>query len=865
VTASKRRRLWIAAAVLGVLLAAIIALSIVAWLGAGRAQRDGTASLPILSAPVTVRWDERAVPYVDAANVHDLAATLGWLHANDRFTQMELGRRFAAGRLSELVGEAALAVDRENRTLRLARFAEAQWESSGAESRAWLEAYAAGVNAWLTERGGDLPPDLRLLAGTGFRPEPWQPRDSLCFALLMAQDLSFWNGRPEEARFRWLRAFGAERTAELIGGSPYLAPEIAALAAAGAAEGATGGALAGTGEAAPEAALGSNNWALGPDLTDDGAPLVANDPHLPFRLPGTWYLARLHAPGYDVAGATLPGLPGVVIGRGRDLAWALTNVMLDDHDLFFEDLRPGADGGPPEVRRGEAWVPVRVEHESIAVKGGESVSLDLYFTDRGLLLPAEPASGPHGGGLPERSLAWTLAYPGDPLAAFLTLARFAGGETVTVQAAPAAAGSEPAEPDLASSTADQPMPAPSALAPLLAALEGFLGPAQNLVLAYRDGEIAWTVLGRVPQRRLGDGWLPSPAWDPRYGWDGLRPRIDNPTVIVPPGAETRADLLVTANNRVLPADYPLPMTADYDGPFRAERIRQLLASGAGRSPGATSSVQTDVVDLYALRVVATALDGLDDFGGDAGRARDLLAAWDGRMADRAAGGGPNPAAPLFAFFERALRRGIFGDEAAAAGLRPFDSRDRLDRALAGDMSAAWFDDVSTPRVEDRAAVVVPALAAAWGSAVQRWGSDPDAWSYGDLHTLTLHHPAGVVPVVGRLFNRGPFPVPGSATTVAAFGARWSNDGTGGPPVQRVSNGPSLRWVTDLAHPDDTLVVLPSGQAGHPRDPCYDDQTPLYLAGELRPLPWSDAAIEAATVSRLTLQPRPAAAPEPDPR
>jgi penicillin amidase len=164
-------------------------------------------------------------------------------------------------------------------------------------------------------------------------------------------------------------------------------------------------------------------------------------------------------------------------------------------------------------------------------------------------------------------------------------------------------------------------------------------------------------------------------------------------------------------------------------------------------------------------------------------------------------------------------------------------------------------------VEERGQIVRRALAEAWGSAVERWGAEPAAWSYGELHTLSLHHPVGVVPAVGRLFNRGPFPVPGSATTVAAFGARWADDGPGGAAVQRVRYGPSLRWVTDLTDPDATLAVLPAGQAGHPRDPHYDDQIPLYLGGELRPLPWSDAAIEAATVSRLELRPA-AADPEP---
>ncbi|HMB52015.1 MAG TPA: penicillin acylase family protein, partial [Thermoanaerobaculia bacterium] len=713
------------------------------WLAGGRAQRDGEATLAGLAAPVEVRWDRWGVPYVEAESEDDLAAALGWLHAADRFTQMELGRRLAAGRLAELAGERAISIDRDNRQLRLADTADRLWEAAGFDSRIWLTAYAGGVNAWIDSHRGDLPPDLRLLAGAGFEPEPWRPQDSLAFVLLMAQDLSFWNGRPEETRYGWLRAFGPERTADLVGGDPVLPAATVALAA-GRPPGE--GDEPPPGEAAPsDETLGSNNWALGGAHTASGAPLVANDPHLPVRMPGTWYQASLRAPGFAVAGMTLPGVPGVVIGRNHDLAWVLTNVMLDDHDLFFEDVRLDPDGRA-EVRRGDAWVAVEVEEQEIAVRGGEPLPIRLLSTDRGPLLPAAPDQG-----LPMRSLAWTLfeTEDADPLSAFFALA--------------------------AAERADE---------ALRAAVAGFVGPAQNLVAADRHGGLLWTVLGRAPRRLQGDGRLPAPGWDAAWGWDGLHPAADNASTLNP-----EHGTIVTANAEVAAGEAgAYPLLADYDSPHRAERIRRLLASGESWTPASSAAVQTDDVDLYALEVIASTLAGtLTDTleGGDGASAetrpaRQMLTSWDGRMAADSA-----PAA-LFAFFERELRRGVFGDEAAEAGLRRFDSRERLARILAGDLDPAWFDDVSTPETEGRREIVERALAAAWQAATERWGDDTSRWSYGDLRTLALEHPLGAVPLLGGRFNRGPFPAPGSATTVNALGARW-RDGE-----LRVSYAPSMR-------------------------------------------------------------------------
>jgi len=817
-----RKALW-TLGVLVVLVGLVVAGGFLWLRSCGRPVRTGEVRVPGLQAPVTVRWDRWGVPHVTAEHDIDLARAVGWLHANDRMAQMELGRRAAAGHLSEVFGERTLELDRHFRTLRLDELARRiEMRALGAESRAWLTAYAEGVDAWLEARGDDLPPELRLL---GVEPEPWRPSDSLGFAMLLAHDLSFWLDRPEEVRFRWLAAFGPEGVRDLTGFRDlHIAPEIAELARELAAK-ASGlpGASASTGgdERRLGATLdtgdpgGSNNWAVSGAHTASGLPLFANDPHLPLRIPSTWYQVWLRVPadpeagedggerGYEAAGWTLPGLPGVIIGRNRDVAWGFTYTMLDDHDLFVERL---SDDGS-EVLRGDTWQPLEMQTEKIRVRDGEAREIHLYATERGPLLPEDPELG-----LPPRSLAWTLYYSADPVAAFLEL-----GRTRRVEEIPEA-------------------------------VSGFVGPAQNLVAADRHGGLLYTVMGQAPSRRTGDGRLPSPGWNPAYGWDGLRvPRL-NPTVWNPP-----AGVLVTANSDHRPAGYAEPWVLDADLPHRGLRIEELLAARDGWRAEEMGAIQTDVTSLYALRVVEILVRegrrwrarGGDE--GDAGRALELLEGWDGAM--RGAEGF------LFELVERELGEAVFGDEAEAHGLPPLGRRSRILRVLKGGMTLPWFDDVRTDRVESRGETLERAVAAAWRAAV-RWGGDnPARWSWREIHHLFLDHPLYEIPGLSGWFGRGPFPVDGSATTPDAHGSRWPADPeAAGGITKTVTYAPSLRWVVDLADPDGGLAVLPGGQSGHPGDRHYDDQMPLYLEGKLRPVPWSEEAVEAATVSRLRLTP-----------
>ena len=785
---------------IAVAIVAAVALAIGLWWvsRSGMPRRDGQAVIAGLSGPVTVRWSAHAVPHIEGESFTDVAAALGYLHANDRFVQLELGRRLSSGRLAEIVGDVALPSDRYYLSLGFPHWARTKLKALGPESRALLDAYTRGVNAWLRERGSDLPPELRLL---GVRPDPWTPVDCLYFQLQLSHALSFWQGRPEEVRYRWLGAIGGERLADLLGQPQLHVPgsiaEMAGLALPPARDDldlntdTAASPLALLAHDPRDGSLGSNNWALGATRTASGSPIVANDPHLPLALPGFWYQVKVRAPGYEASGMTLAGFPFVVIGQGPDVAWAFTNVMLDDHDIYFEKL---SDDGT-KVLRGQEWIPLEIERTEIPRRDGDPESLTVRYTDLGVLLEADPDKG-----LPARSLAWTGAIAGDPGSVFVRLAR-------------------------ATRVGD-----------LVGALDDYVSPGQNLIAADRHGGLLYTAIGRVPIRRLGDGRLPSPAWDPAYGWDGLVPQVHNPTVLDP--AE---DLLVTANQDILvPGAEPLPspFTADFDTPHRADRIRELLLSRDRWELSEISAVQTDVRSLYSRELVEL-LAG--PYSGDAASAYTVLSTWDGAM--NLAG----PAA-LLAIVEQELLADIFQDEAEAFGLPRLAGRDELLRLLGGELSARWFDDQGTPQLETREQILASALERAWMQTTDRWGADPSGWDYGQIHLLFLENPLGTMPIIGRWFNRGPLALPGSATTVAAFGGPW-RDG-----IQRIAYGPSMRWIADPSNGDNALAVLPAGQSGHPADPHYDDQMELYLAGELHPVYWSDAAIQAHTTTTLTLFP-----------
>ena len=729
---------------------------------------EGEIAVPGLDAPVTVTRDAHAVPHIEAASLLDATFAQGYVHAQDRLFQMEFQRRLAAGRLAEVLGARALGFDRYLRTLGLYRLALASVAHQEPATRAWLEAYAAGVNAYLATRRGLLPPEFLLLRH--FEVEPWTPADSLVWLKMMALDLSS-NWREEVLRLQLEDRLTPAQMADLWPDYPPDAPVTLALAPA------LRKRLAAALPFLPLPGFGSNAWVLAPERTATGGALLANDPHLGLQAPGTWYLVHLNAPDGSLTGASLPGVPGVVLGHNGKIAWGLTTTGSDVQDLFIEQLegRPDLyltpDGSPPFEQR----------EEVIRVRGGPPVTLTVRSTRHGPVVSDLGRPGPEE---LEPDQVAALAWPA--LAADDTTLQ---GLFKVMQA--------------------------NDWEGFVAALRDVVAPQQNVFYADDAGRIGFYVPGRVPVRRSGKGLRPVPGWTGDFDWTGWIPFEQLPHAVDPP-----TGALVNANNKVVPDDYPHFLTAHWDATDRAERIDELIA-GDGHDLERQAAIQADLRSglasdllplMLAIRPEEPALrDVLERLGG-----------WDRVMRADA----PEPL--IFTAWYRAFSELAWADELGP--LFPSFGRERgrfVRRILTG--RTVWCDDVRTPAIESCEAVLEAALEMAMGELEQRLGKDLDAWRWGDLHRAAMNHPIfGEVPVLDGVFNIDPA-TGGDGTTVNV-----GHPALHGAERYASRQAPSYRALYDLADLEASRFMIATGQSGHPLSPHYDDLSAIWAAtGYLR--------------------------------
>ncbi|HEY6439312.1 MAG TPA: penicillin acylase family protein [Acetobacteraceae bacterium] len=561
--------------------------------------RSQQARIPGLSGPVDIGFDTDGIPRIHAANATDAAAATGFVHARDRMFQMELMRRAASGRLSEIAGPATLATDRLMLTLGLRRRAVADYPTLPAETRAMLEAYARGVNAWIAERGRFSAPEFLYLG----RPQPWEPADSLLWGEIMGLSLSL-NWRTELSRQSlaghvpqqsidelWPPATSEGRPeAALAPALSHIASELAAVLPRFPAP-----------YTLPETA--SNEWAVDGRHTATGAPLLAGDPHLAFGFPGIWYLARIETPDGVLAGATAPGVPFLVLGHNGQIAWTFTTTGADVQDVFIE-----VPAGDSEYQTPDGPRPFTVREERIKVRGEPDQMLTVRETRHGPVIS-------------------DLSNRNGPILA-VSMANLAPGNT-------AAAGL------LALNQARDVDAAGKAAAMITA-------PVQNLLVADRQ-RIALYVTGRVPIRRAGDGSVPVPG-DGSHDWIGWATGDQLPHIVAPASGR-----LVNANDRVAPPDFPVFLGRDWFGNWRATRIRELLERSDRHTQADFARMQVDVHSDFARQVLPKflAVPIAEDIPR---RAQGLLRDWDGAMTIDA----PQPLifnAWLQYFYGRVLQQG----------------------------------------------------------------------------------------------------------------------------------------------------------------------------------------------------------------
>jgi penicillin amidase len=750
-------------------------------------QTEGRVVLTGPKAEIRIERDSDGVPMISAQDDDDAAFGLGFVHAQDRLFQMELQRRYGAGRLAEVFGEKALDTDRMMRVLGLYRAAEAEIPYLSAEMNRALAAYAAGVNAFLASHRGALAPEFLLL---GFAPEAWRHADTLVWGKLMALQLGG-NYSGELLRARMARTISAADLAVLYPEYPKDAPTTLAEMAPIYRRLALGRLYA----VLPVAVgphYASNNWVVDGAHSESGKPLLANDPHLGFSAPGFWYLARLKTPQHDIAGGTVAGAPLVVVGHNERIAWGFTTTTADVEDLFVEKIDP-ADPGRYLTPQGS--VPFTTRHETIAVKRTAPVEITIRETRHGPVLSDVLPAGAADPGFVV-ALAATFSMPEDR-----------------------------------SAEAVWDINRASDWAGFRSALQKFVGPIQNIVYADVDGTIGFIAPGRVPIRGKGEGWLPAPGWTGEYDWTGFIPFSALPRAENPPSGH-----FISANNKIVPDNYPYFLSRDWDLPNRADRIEALLAATPVQTPQASAAIQADTLSLMAQRLVPLMTRMVDRREG-ARAAVELLQHWDFQM-DR------EKVEPLLFTawlreFSHAVLFGRFGD--AISGY--WDLRPRVVEAVLTD-HRDWCDDPKQPGEESCASRLGKALDEALARLRRAYGEDIKEWRWGRAHVAVFANPVfSRIPVL-RDWLTPSIPAAGSYDTLNRGPTNIRDEAS--PFEQRYGAG--LRIISDLASPADARMIATPGQSGNPLSGHFAD-----LLRRWRDFDWL-APGRSSAVSTLVLAP-----------
>jgi penicillin G amidase len=766
-------------------------------------QLDGTIALFGLKAPVTVLRDGHGVPTIQASSLDDLFFAQGYVTAQDRLWSMDIYRRFAAGELAAALGPRYVKRDIYQRTLGFRQVAARAVTAMSPRDRAFLEAYARGVNAYIQEHQHSLPLEFRVLR---YFPRAWTVEDSFLVGTSLIEALNHGYYRAELDREKILGRLGPELTADLYVNSSFrdIAPgtdgqEVRGDEPVGTEEGG--------GEEAPkpknktqllfpyieadeliaafdqnELRPGSNNWVVSGAHTVSGKPILSNDMHLGHRMPNVWFEAHLICGDYNAVGVTLPGVPYVIAGHNQRIAWGITNLGADVEDVYVETFNTQGQYQTPS-----GWETPERRNETIRVIRGQDVPLEVMVTRHGPiishLLEDEKRM------LALKSVNWDLQHP-------MAFPFF----------------------DINSATNWR---------QFTDALSRFPTPAENFVYADVEGHIGYHANGLVPIRVGGDGNLPASGADDAHEWTGYIPFDKLPTVYDPPSG-----IIATANSRVTPDGYPYLISNEWVPPYRTERIYNLLRQDKKFASADMLAIQVDVYSAYDRFLGQRFVYSIDHSSNASERLRkaaDLVRKWDGRMTV---------------------------DSAAAAIVRKsrvelktmlLESKLGKDSDLySWQMSEVWLENVVLRQPPRWLPKEFGSYEELLSKAVEKAIDAPDApknlesWKYGKSYPVELSHDLfGQVPVLKRWAGPGVMPQPGDGTTVWQAGRTF---------------GPSERLTVDFSNFDNSTLNIVNGQSGHLLSPYLNDQFDAWYHGKTFALPYSEAAFTASTQHRLTLVP-----------
>src|SRR5882724_11738092 len=776
-------------------------------------QLDGSLKVSGLSAKVTVIRDEHGVPTIEATNLDDLFFAQGFVTAQDRLWQMDIMRRFAAGKISEILGDEFLPHDREQRILGLRVAARKAIEVSSGQTRAHFEAYARGVNAYIELHRDRLPIEFRILK---YSPRRWTPEDSTLIASQMVKDLNHYPYRDALDREKILARLGPEMTSDLYVNmswhdrpptatrpslekqidrdideeNPPRHPPVSSVAREETGVAFQNLASGPESDADARMVIGSNNWVVSGAHTTSGKPLLSNDMHLGHQMPNLWYEAHLRCSNLDAAGVTLPGLPYVIVGHNQRIAWGFTNVGPTVEDVYVETFNPAGEYLTPE-----GWKTPEHRSEVIHVKGKADVVVDVALTRHGPIIteivPGETR---------KLALRWTL-YDGthDP---FFEVDSAQNWEQFRT------------------------------------AFSAFDAPGQNVVFADVDGNIGYQATGKIPLRASGDGSLPENGSDNAHEWTGYIPFDKLPSVYNP-----ASGIIATANGRITPDGYPNAISTGWEAPWRTARMYRVLESGKKFSPADMLALQTDIYSDSERYFAERFVYGVDHARNPSPRSKlaaELMRGWDGRMT-------ADSAAPRIGYRTRVeLTRLLLEPKLGSAPKNANEAGTTLNwKSYGWGMGSVWLENI----VHHQPARWLPEgyggyddlLAAAVESAVSAPDASQDlaSWRWGVFRPVEIQHPIlGRVPILQRWTGPGIQPQSGSGYTVKA--------------VSR-SHGPSERLTVDLSDLDQTTLNLVTGQAGNFLSPYYMDQWKAWYEGYTFKLPYSEKAVAAAKRHELVME------------
>ena len=771
-------------------------------------KKSGSLTLLGLQAPVKVVRDRWGIPHIFAETNQDLMFAQGYVHAQDRLWQMEFNRRLVAGRLSEILGEVSLPLDRWMRILGMRRVAEQEYSLLSNSTQEILKAYADGINARIHQ--GNLPIEFTLLR---FRPEPWNVTDSISWSKMMSWSLSV-NWEAEIIRAQILAHAGPEIAAELdmlneFGAPAIIPPDMDYSKIGNEAIRRAELARKFTGPTAPSG-VGSNNWVVSGSHTTTGMPLLANDMHLGLSIPSIWYENHLQAEGMHLSGITFPGIPGIIAGHNQNVAWGFTNGFPDVQDLFMEHLQRTEDGRVRYEFKGE-WLDAQVIKENISIKGRQPVTEEVVITHHG---PIINKLAPNFSGEQPLALQWTSLEPSNM---FDSILKMNHAEDCSQ---------------------------------FIEALRTWDSPAQNTVIADTKGNIAYKLPGKIPIRSKGDGRLPVPGWTGEYEWNGYIPFDELPVLVNPPQG-----FIVTANNRVVGQNYPYHLSFDYCKGDRAQRITELIKEKEKLSIADIQKMHFDQNSITA-RKFSVLLGKLETADPELQIVISRMRSWNGDLAP------DSPEASIYEVMSQRLiqnllknKLGELAEYYAGKGITPVlaegsimgeRSREWLERILETPTSQ-WFD---LGNKESREDVLQQSLRETVDYLKQTLGPGIADWHWGKLHTLVFSHPLGSVKPLDMLFNRGPYPLGGDFDTIWATGASRV-DLTKSSIV-----GPPFRFIADLSNLNLCIGLLTPGQSGQPSNPHYDDNIQAWFKGEYHPMYFNRELVQKEAKGVLTLVPSP---------